>query len=702
MKYSVCLLPTSVHTQCFAEIADSVAWGLEQLGHEVERSVAIDPELPVIVFGLRAGDRIDRPSKGVIIYNGEQCTPGGMWPGLIDLYKKHVVWDYSAANAGRYERWGLRDPAVVPPGYAEPLVGRIPPSDRKPYDVAFFGSRNPRRDAVLNLIEQRGAKVLRVPFGIYGAERDQLLAQSKLCINIHFYDDPGLETIFESVRCSYLTMNGLMVITEASAEKENEIWSIQAAPVESLADTVMHLLDNPEDLEVLRLVQHERSKQVSIVEFLSVALERLEQDEENVASDVSRAPVSDGVQNAQGSDGVQVRAQSGQLVPELTLSMIVKNEAGIIERCLASVKPYLKRWCIMDTGSTDGTQEVIRKFMDGVPGTLHERPWKEYDGSRTEAMDLARAECGEQGYVLLIDADEQLQLTGDLVLTGDYDCYDGWVTRCDGCSRWGRPLLVRASKPWFYMMPRHEGLYCHVESRTAPSRFPNARILSGHEGARAKEGDRFLRDARVLEEWLLKHPGHSRCQYYIAQSYRDAATNVSPPDRALMQKALMSYQKRAKIPVFPAEAFSAMLQAADAMAVCGYPWERVQQTYLEAWAFRPGRAEPLYLIGRYYRELKQYQLAEIFLRRAAVTVPEEDFFPDFDQSIYDWKSKEELATVLTWISGYQEALQLFTDVIQVAPPMERQRIQDNIDTCRRMLGMPAPGGTQTTAKGADL
>ena len=60
--------------------------------------------------------------------------------------------------------------------------------------------------------------------------------------------------------------------------------------------------------------------------------------------------------------------------PSISLNMIVKNEAHVIERCLASVKPWIDRWVIVDTGSTDGTQQVIRHFMQGVPGELHERP----------------------------------------------------------------------------------------------------------------------------------------------------------------------------------------------------------------------------------------------------------------------------------------------------------------------------------------
>lgn len=88
------------------------------------------------------------------------------------------------------------------------------------------------------------------------------------------------------------------------------------------------------------------------------------------------------------------------IAPTLCLNMIVKNEAHVIERCLASARPLVDRWSIVDTGSTDGTQQRIAEIMAGLPGTLHERPWKNFDHNRTEA--LARTEGCDHS--LFIDA----------------------------------------------------------------------------------------------------------------------------------------------------------------------------------------------------------------------------------------------------------------------------------------------------------
>src|SRR5579872_6946362 len=85
------------------------------------------------------------------------------------------------------------------------------------------------------------------------------------------------------------------------------------------------------------------------------------------------------------------------------LNMIVKDEAAVIERCLSSVKDALDYWVIVDTGSTDDTQNVIRKYLNDIPGELHQRPWKNFGHNRNEALKLTK---NKGDYVLFIDADE--------------------------------------------------------------------------------------------------------------------------------------------------------------------------------------------------------------------------------------------------------------------------------------------------------
>ena len=89
----------------------------------------------------------------------------------------------------------------------------------------------------------------------------------------------------------------------------------------------------------------------------------------------------------------------------ICLSMIVKDEKPVILKCLASVKPYIDHWIIVDTGSKDGTQEAIAEFMKDIPGQLYERPWVDFAHNRNKALELSRK---KGDYSLIIDADNIL------------------------------------------------------------------------------------------------------------------------------------------------------------------------------------------------------------------------------------------------------------------------------------------------------
>ena len=63
----------------------------------------------------------------------------------------------------------------------------------------------------------------------------------------------------------------------------------------------------------------------------------------------------------------------------ICLNMIVKDEAHVIRRCLDSVRPLIDTWCILDTGSSDGSQELIRQHLRDLPGQLRQSAWKPGD-----------------------------------------------------------------------------------------------------------------------------------------------------------------------------------------------------------------------------------------------------------------------------------------------------------------------------------
>ena len=82
---------------------------------------------------------------------------------------------------------------------------------------------------------------------------------------------------------------------------------------------------------------------------------------------------------------------------KIGLCMIVKNESKIIERCLNSVKPLIDYVCIVDTGSTDDTIDVINNWMksNDIEGKVIFEPWKNFAYNRSFAMEKIREKNGK-------------------------------------------------------------------------------------------------------------------------------------------------------------------------------------------------------------------------------------------------------------------------------------------------------------------
>jgi glycosyltransferase involved in cell wall biosynthesis len=196
----------------------------------------------------------------------------------------------------------------------------------------------------------------------------------------------------------------------------------------------------------------------------------------------------------------------------LCLNMIVRNERPVLARCLASVRELISYWVIIDTGSTDGTQELVRESLRGIAGELIERPWVDFAHNRTEALEHAR---GKADWLLLLDADETLvfedgfrwpELEDDVYL----------VEVRSGDVSFERPLLVKNTSGLGYQGVVHEALEFQGEKRIGL--LSGVTNLARHDGARSRDPNRFKRDALLLEAALLNEPDDARLVFYLAQS----------------------------------------------------------------------------------------------------------------------------------------------------------------------------------------
>ncbi|HOV20509.1 glycosyltransferase [Ottowia sp.] len=354
--------------------------------------------------------------------------------------------------------------------------------------------------------------------------------------------------------------------------------------------------------------------------------------------------------------------------PTICLNMIVKNEAHVIERCLASARPLIDAWCIVDTGSSDGTQGTIRALMAGIPGTLHERPWKNFGHNRTEALQLAHAQGCD--YLLFIDADEWFDAPADFAWPRLAD--DAYELPCHYAGIvYARCALVATRLVWRWEGVLHEYLASTPAHQLAALVQP--RIVVHHDGARAHDPDTYLKDIAVLQAALAEQPDNARNVYYLAQSLRDAGR---------LDEARTMYLRRAAMGGWDEEAWHALYQAAKLLDRLQGPPAEVQAAYLAAFEARPTRAEPLVELARHHRERQQHALAALVAQWAvAMPRPADRLF--VEPAVYDWRALDELA-----VSGFyarspelktagHAAMRRLMERIDALPDEVRARVRAN-------------------------
>lgn len=343
------------------------------------------------------------------------------------------------------------------------------------------------------------------------------------------------------------------------------------------------------------------------------------------------------------------------------LNMIVKDESSVILRCLSSVRTMIDYWVIVDTGSTDGTQKMIRDALNDIPGELFEQPWVNFARNRNDALALARHKAD---YILFIDADERLDYTAFDKNQLTLDFFVAEVR--DRATSYLRVLLVRDHPGWIWKGVIHESIWNDQEMR--------GEILKGvvnesnfMDGCRANDPEKYLKDIEILKRAIGENSSDLRNYFYLGQSYIGANDYSS---------AYLTFEKRAALDGDPEDVFWSLYMIGLLQQTLKKPSGIFIPSYCRAFLSNHSRSEPLFRIAAFFFDCEAYLLGYL-VTKFALQLPSLNFFIRIEKEVYDYELSFLMAHCAFFLGKHEESRVIFNELLlnEALPPDRRSVIE---------------------------
>jgi glycosyltransferase involved in cell wall biosynthesis len=384
---------------------------------------------------------------------------------------------------------------------------------------------------------------------------------------------------------------------------------------------------------------------------------------------------------------------------KLALNFICKDESHVIKTMLETAKDIVDLIVVNDTGSTDGTQQIIKDFgeKNNIPTYVFERPFDDFEKSRTYAMNKLTEVVAELGWDpnkvhgFWFDCDEQLiidpkfdkeQFTKDLYMINTYI----------GQMKYTRNTFFKVSKPFRWYGPVHEFIVCddqNITSGLAENISVDVKMTGN-----SWQGDiskKYLSHSHKLEAYIAENRQDPRWIFYTAQSYHDSASmkDNKEENEERLRRSMKYYRERiSRQDGYPEEIFYAQYRVGTIMRVLEEPWNLTHQELLKAYAIDPLRAESIKVIIDHYLQLSDWHMAYLYSKFAKMNFHGKNPYPTrllfVDEATYVWKIAEAHSAACYYTGRMDEAKSTYQDIVNATKthphcftPEDLQKIQMN-------------------------
>jgi glycosyltransferase involved in cell wall biosynthesis len=366
---------------------------------------------------------------------------------------------------------------------------------------------------------------------------------------------------------------------------------------------------------------------------------------------------------------------------KLALNFICKDESHVIGKMLESCKTITDLIVVNDTGSTDGTQDIIRKFGEenNIPTYVFERPFDDFEKSRTHAMEKLRDVVKELGWDpnkvhgYWFDCDETLiigpkfskdQFVNDLYMINTFI----------GQMKYTRNTFFKVSKPFRWYGPIHEFIVCDEQNITS-GLAENIHVDVKMTGA-SWQGDiptKYKNHAFVLEKYIDANRQDPRWIFYTAQSYHDSASmpDNKEENEERLRRALKYYKERVnRTDGYAEEIYYSQFRIGTIMRSLEEPWNLTHQELLKAYNMDPTRGESIKIIIDYYLQMNEWNMAYLYSKFAKVNFHGKNPYPNrllfVDEALYIWKFAEAHAATCFYTGRMDEAKATYQEIVNIS------------------------------------
>jgi GR25 family glycosyltransferase involved in LPS biosynthesis len=279
----------------------------------------------------------------------------------------------------------------------------------------------------------------------------------------------------------------------------------------------------------------------------------------------------------------------------INLCIMVKNGGELFEEMLLKNIDVFDRWTILDTGSTDGTIETIKKMLVGKKnGNLYQEPFINFRDSRNRCLELAGTKCK---YNLMLD--DTYVIEGDLrsflnIIRGDQfgDSYSLTIKSYD--VEYISNRITKSENKLKYIYTMHEVIQSENNINVrVPENCATINDLN-NDYMQKRSDSRKEYDLKCLYEMLEEYPDEPRHLFYLGQTYKMLGN---------FEKASEYYHRRAFFHVqgFEQEKFDALFEFTRInIYQLNKPWREFEKYYKLCIEWQPTRPEGDYFLGIHY------------------------------------------------------------------------------------------------------